>query len=60
MFIVMIDLWNNTHDDYYDGEYSGVKHATRSEAETELAETKNFVEVVPHGMDVRSVYIREV
>lgn len=60
MFIVMIDMWNGTHDDYYDAEYSGVRHTTRSEAETELAEAKTFVEVMPHGMDVKSVYIKEV
>ena len=60
MFIVAINLWTSDHEDYYDFEYSGVEHATREEAETELAEAKNFVEVVPHGMDVKSVYIREV
>lgn len=38
MFIVMVDLWNNTHDDYYDFEYSGIEHATREEAEIEYNE----------------------
>ena len=57
MFIVMIDLWNNLHDDYYDFEYSGPEYSTREEAEEELQlakwETAN-------NSDVESVYIREV
>lgn len=56
-YIVMIDLWNNIHDDYYDFEYSGIEHTTREEAEEELKlakwETAN-------NIDVESVYIREL
>lgn len=57
MFIVMIDLWNNTRDDYYDFEYSGVEHSTREEAEEELrqAQLENAF-----NDSVESIYIREV
>ena len=57
MFIVVINLWNNTHDDYYDFEYSGIEYSTREEAEEELKlakwETAN-------NTDVESIYIVEV
>jgi len=57
MFIVMIDLWNNTRDDYYDFEYSGIEYTTREEAEKELEQAK-----VENAFNdsVESIYIREV
>lgn len=57
MFMVKIDLWNSTHDDYYDAEYSGVEYATREEAEKELelAKVENAF-----NDDVESIYIMEV
>lgn len=57
MFIVMIDLWNNTRDDYYDFEYSGIEYATREEAEKELEQAK-----VENAFNdsVESIYIVEV
>lgn len=57
MFIVMIDLWNNTRDDYYDFEYSGIEYTTREEAEKELEQAK-----VENAFNdsVESIYIVEV
>lgn len=57
MFIVMIDLWNNTRDDYYDFEYSGIEYATREEAEKELEQAK-----VENAFNdsVEGIYIVEV
>jgi hypothetical protein len=57
MFIVMIDLWNNTRDDYYDFEYSGIEYTTREEAEKELEQAK-----VENAFNdsVESIFIREV
>lgn len=56
MFMVMVDLWNSTHDDYYDFEYSGVEHSTREDAEKELRQAK-----VENAFNdyVESIYIRE-
>ena len=56
MFMVMIDLWNNIHDDCYDFEYSGIEHTTREEAEKELAQAQ--VEMAFRD-DVESIYIVE-
>lgn len=57
MFIVAINLWNNTRDDYYDFEYSGIEYSTREEAEKELEQAK-----VENAFNdsVESIYIREV
>ena len=57
MFIVIINLWNNTRDDYYDFEYSGIEHTTREEDEKELEQAK-----VENAFNdsVESIYIREV
>lgn len=57
MFMVMVDLWNNTRDDYYDFEYSGIKYTTREEAEKELEQAK-----IENAFNdsVESIYIREV
>lgn len=57
MFIVAINLWNNTRDDYYDFEYSGIEYATRKEAEKELEQAK-----IENAFNdsVESIYIREV
>ena len=57
MFIVMINLWNGTGDDYYDFEYSGTEWNTREEAEIELEEAKIEAK---DDYTVESVYIREV
>lgn len=57
MFIVAINLWNNTRDDYYDFEYSGIEYTTREEAEKELEQAK-----VENAFNdsVESIYIVEV
>ena len=57
MFIVAINLWNNTRDDYYDFEYSGTEHTTREDAEKELEQAK-----IENAFNdsVESIYIREV
>ena len=57
MFIVAINLWNNTRDDYYDFEYSGIEYTTREEAEKELRQAR-----VENAFNdsVESIYIREV
>ena len=57
MYLVAINLWNNTRDDYYDFEYSGVEHATREEAEAELEQAK---EREKDNDLVESIFIREV
>ena len=57
MYLVAINLWNSTHDDYYDFEYSGVEYITREEAEVELAQAK---EREKDNDLVESIYIREV
>lgn len=57
MFMVMVNLWNGTRDDYYDFEYSGIEHSTREEAEKELRQAR-----VENAFNdyVESIYIREV
>lgn len=57
MFIVAINLWTVDHEDYYDFEYSGIKHTTREEAEKELEQAK-----IENAFNdsVESIYIREV
>ena len=57
MYIVAINLWNNTRDDYYDFEYSGIEYTTREEAEKELKQAQ-----VENAFNdrVESIYIREV
>lgn len=57
MFIVAINLWNNTRDDYYDFEYSGIEHTTREDAEKELEQAK-----IENAFNdsVESIFIREV
>ena len=57
MYLVAINLWNNTRDDYYDFEYSGVEHTAREEAEAELAQAK--IKEADND-SVESIYIREV
>jgi hypothetical protein len=57
MFIVMIDLWNNTRDDYYDFEYSGIEWKTREEAEAEYDEALPKLREDP---TFKTAYIREV
>lgn len=57
MYLVAINLWNNTRDDYYDFEYSGVEHTTREDAEAELEQAK--VENAFND-NVKSIYIVEV
>ena len=36
MYKVKANIWSNDGYDYIDGEYSGITHETREEAETEL------------------------
>ena len=57
MFIVAINLWTVDHEDYYDFEYSGIKHTTREDAEKELEQAK-----IENAFNdsVESIYIREV
>lgn len=57
MFIVIVNLWNNTRDDYYDFEYSGIEYTTREEAEKELEQAK-----VENAFNdsVENIFIREV
>lgn len=57
MYLVAINLWNSTHDDYYDFEYSGVEYTTREEAEEELAQAK--IKEADND-SVESIYISEV
>lgn len=57
MYLVAINLWNNTRDDYYDFEYSGIEHTTREDAEAELEQAK-----IENAFNdsVESIFIREV
>ena len=57
MFIVIVNLWNNAKDDYYDFEYSGVEYATREEAEIEYNEALPRLREDP---TFKSAYIVEV
>ena len=40
MFKVKANIWSNDGYDYIDGEYSGIVHKTREEAEKELARAR--------------------
>ena len=57
MFIVMVDLWNNTHDDYFDFEYSGLEWKTKEEAEIEY---NNALPKLREDPTFKSAYIVEV
>lgn len=40
MYKVLVNVWDGGYHDYITGEYSGITHSTREEAERELEHAK--------------------